>query len=177
MADTPNSPNSANPAQNGENTANSKNPAASPINGQIPPPEHRFSSTNQPKGKGRPKGKSLKTILDAMLDLKAPNALREQVREAFGEGVSEDMTIYEAMALRQIIKALSNADTKAFNAIADRREGKPVQSIMMGLDPADVGSYMTQIADIMKENDDANPKRLETDNPDKPDPAPDTVQE
>jgi len=94
---------------------------------QDPPIEHRFSSENQPEKNGRPKGSlSAKTIIKKWLETKD-----DWVHPVTKEKVK--LTQYDIIALQQIAKA-RKGDTRAFDAVLDRVEGKPKQEIDVNQD-------------------------------------------
>lgn len=77
--------------------------------------------------KGRPEGAlSAKTIIKKWLDAKTKhyNPI---------SGTEEELTQYDIIALQQIAKA-RKGDTKAFEAVLDRVEGKPKQEIDVNQD-------------------------------------------
>jgi protein involved in temperature-dependent protein secretion len=88
-----------------------------------PKTEH-LEKTKWKKGKkggpGRPKGvRSFKVVIRELLEDKIT------IEQA---GKEKQITKQQAMALKQIDKAIQGADTQAFNAILDRIEGKPHQT-------------------------------------------------
>lgn len=123
--------NSENGVGNGQISAKGA-PGASPINGQVPPVEHRFSSENQPANRGRPKGvRNIKTIFEKLLSQDISPRIRAAIEGAMGDQtVPEQCDHITAIALGQISKAIANRDTKAAELIFERIWGKPPQHII-----------------------------------------------
>jgi len=128
--------------ENGQKSAIEKSslpPGASPINGQVPPPEHRFSSANQPERPGRKKGiPNIKTVFEKLLAADISATTRTAIERAMGEPLPKNVDYLTAIALGQINKAIANRDTKSAEFIADRLWGKPQQKIIEEQIPADV---------------------------------------
>jgi len=82
----------------------------------------RFTSDNQPEGRGRPKGAlSVKTTLKQLLE--------SEIDWKDLAGKPSRLQALDAMLGEQIRKAIKEGDTGAFSAILDRLEGKPRQEI------------------------------------------------
>lgn len=95
--------------------------------GQSGNPSKQFSSENQPDNNGRPKGSlSAKTIIKKWLE-----AEDDWVNPITGEKIK--LTQYDIIALQQIAKA-RRGDTRAFDAVLDRVEGKPKQELDVNQD-------------------------------------------
>jgi hypothetical protein len=93
----------------------------------MPNPEniekHKWKKGVSGNKDGRPKGtENSKTRLLRLFSLvqKKKNKL---------SGKMEDMTILEQMDMMQILKAIEDQDTKAYDSLLDRFEGKPTQEI------------------------------------------------
>lgn len=79
-----------------------------------------------PGGPGRPKGmKNFKTVVREALDAALREELADRLQAVTGRSVS---TYAEAIVAAQVAAALKG-DTRAFTALVDRLEGKPVQPI------------------------------------------------
>lgn len=84
--------------------------------------EHKF-----PKGKsGNPQGKP-KGTLSAKVIIRKWLASQEKIKNPLTQK-DEIVTVLDSMTLAQIAKA-RKGDTAAFNALLDRTEGKPNQSV------------------------------------------------
>lgn len=88
--------------------------------GEFPNKETQFSSKNQPKKNGRPKGKSISTYLKEFLDceIEFTNPITKQ---------REKLPLSAIAALKQIKNAIIDGDRLSINDIQDRLEGKPLQ--------------------------------------------------
>lgn len=118
---------------NGEQPAKRFPPDASPVNGMVPPPEHRFSSTNQPKNSGRKKGcPNIKTVFEKLLTQPVSKKTRGAIQHALGgdQKLPESVDYLTAIALGQINKAISKRDTRSAELVFDRVWGKPQQRII-----------------------------------------------
>ena len=111
-----------------------------------PPKEHQFSSENQPENKGRPKG-SLNTSTVVKLWLEAIEKTENPLT-----GKTEELTQLDLIVLEQIVKA-KKGDTRAFNALMDRAEGKPTQIKEPSFMPT-----RKEIADLFPFEDEEAPK-------------------
>jgi len=67
-----------------------------------------------------------KTITD-ILNRPATNKMLKMIQKTFEVTKDVKLTLKEAMVYAQTIKAINNKDTKAFNALVDRVDGKAVQ--------------------------------------------------
>ena len=77
-------------------------------------------------GKARKKKKDLKEALELLL-LRKPNAeVKAFIKSALGIDAE---SLFDAMHIKQIEKAVKSGDTSAYNAVADRVMGKPKQEI------------------------------------------------
>jgi len=119
--------------ENGEVSANTEKalpPDASPINGQVPPPEHRFSSENQPAHSGRKKGIPNKdTVFSKYLCGKLSPKLLEIAKKASGEDLPDGITMLDALVMRLSHKGLVG-DVTAIKEVFDRLWGKAQQHII-----------------------------------------------
>ena len=78
---------------------------------------------------GRPKGKSVSTVLNELLFKGAPQKIRSsEFVKQFIEKYPQ-ATNAQAMAARLLFQAIVKGDMKAFEQILDRTEGKAKQSI------------------------------------------------
>jgi hypothetical protein len=92
-----------------------------------PPEETKWKKGESGNPDGRPKGSlSAKTIIKKWLELED-----DWVNPVTKEKVK--MTQYDIIALQQIAKA-RRGDTKAFDSVLDRVEGKPKQEIDVNQD-------------------------------------------
>jgi len=148
-----------------KNITGEKQAAVSPINGQEPPPEHRFKPGQSGNPKGYRKGQlNLKTILSRWLSVECPKDLiintktgqtvRQFLETIFPGANLENVTMYDLMAIRQMQNAIARGDTKAFQEIADRFEGKAIQTMHMGVSPENVQPYLDRVAELMERDDD-----------------------
>ena len=71
--------------------------------------------------------KLFKEAITDILDIPANDQMLKMIQNAFGIK-GENITLKEAMIYAQALKAISDKDTQAFNALVDRVEGKPKQS-------------------------------------------------
>lgn len=138
---------------------------ASPLNGQVPPVEHRFKPGQSGNPKGSKKGQlNLKTILSRWLSVECPKDLiinpktgqtvHQFLEKIFPGANLDNITMYDLMAIRQMQNAIAKGDVKAFQEIADRFEGKPVQTMNMGVSPENVQPYLDRVAELMERDDD-----------------------
>ena len=101
-------------------------------------PESKKNLKPFPPGKsgnpaGRPKGaRAFKTVIKEILDMLASsNEYHEDdalLCDVLEDQLKRPVSRREAMVYKQVVKAM-RGDTFAFNAIADREEGKPKQSV------------------------------------------------
>lgn len=113
------------------NNGQSKSPAthakdASPVNGQIPPVEHRWKpgQSGNPSGKPQPAGLTIRSWLNWLADKS----------EEYLEDVSEDRTepTSKRIAAKQLLDALGTKRIVAgtsVDRVCDQTAGKPVQAI------------------------------------------------
>lgn len=102
----------------------------------LPPEEKRFSSEHQPSGKAKSNGwkrkKFKRELLQEMLDLKytfpANSKVRQQLVDAFGDGVLK-LTLGQIMSLQQAQKAILQGDSSAYTTIMNQLYGQPQQNI------------------------------------------------
>ena len=87
-----------------------------------------WSSVNQPDGRGRPKGRSFKSIIQEIMDLPAAKRIKAlgDIQEILGN--TEKLTNNEALAIRMLAKALSNPDSKSAERILNHGYGMPKQT-------------------------------------------------
>lgn len=99
-----------------------------------PPKETRFKKGQSGNLSGRPQGvRNTKTLLRELLGvvLDRQNPLTEQV---------ESLTTEQLMHMAQIAKAIKDGDTRAYEAVLDRIDGKPTQTIANDPDNPFTGS-------------------------------------
>lgn len=96
---------------------------------------HQFQPGN-PGGPGRPKGsRDLKTVVREALDM----AVRDEIGNRLGSVTGRKIETYaEAVVAAQVVAALKG-DTRAFNALADRADGKPGIDVTSGGQPLQTG--------------------------------------
>lgn len=104
----------------------------------------RFSAVNQPETQGRKPGIRLwKNVFAEMLDNDGTVTFTDIVEvddagrptgNVFKRGRVK-MPTQEALAMSVLKKALAKGDIQAFNAVADRMEGKPTQPVEGGENP------------------------------------------
>ncbi len=91
----------------------------------------KFTKENQPSPEAKKEGWKKKKLLADISEMIASGdfaALRDKIAKLFGVVPSE--VDFETLAdLRQLEKAISKADTRAYNAYKDRLRGKPAQKI------------------------------------------------
>ena len=89
--------------------------------------DHKFKKGESGNPKGRPEGTlNAKTIIKKWLEAK--DKFRNPIT-----GEEEHLSQYDIIAIQQIAKA-RKGDTKAFEAVLDRVEGKPKQEIDVNQD-------------------------------------------
>jgi hypothetical protein len=94
----------------------------------------KFTKLNQPpnENKGRPKGKSLLTILDELLEMAAPDTvlnndyIQDQVAKIAPE---HKLTNAEAVMMKLMHSAQVLGDMRAIDTILERKHGKVSQPI------------------------------------------------
>lgn len=93
----------------------------------FPSRDTRFSSTNQPSGRGRKPGRSFKTILKELLDLPVAEKIKslQDLKDILPEKDLEKLTNGEALMIRLLGKALANPESKAMERLMNRVEGMP----------------------------------------------------
>lgn len=99
-------------------------------------PDKKFTRTNQPSGKrksaGKLRAKVGQELLQAIFELPFKGAqdgkIKKQIADYFDIPES-DITNEMMMDFRQIEKAVSKADTAAYNALKNRLYGLPKQQI------------------------------------------------
>ena len=94
-------------------------------------PENQFTSDKQPTGAAKSAGKKRKRLLkdigSQLVQGKSKDALSSL---ALYLGVEVDqIDIETAMHLKQIELAIKEGDTRAYNAVMDRLNGKPLQQV------------------------------------------------
>lgn len=102
---------------------------------------------------GAPKGKRFKTVIRDLLEQEAvigQDEVDRQLIELIETRYSRRLTNRELITLKQVLKA-AQGDTGAFNALADREEGKPIQ-VQKALDAG--GTYLEFLDEIAKESPD-----------------------
>lgn len=87
-----------------------------------PPVATRFKKGESGNKSGRPPGRSTKALLKEILEtvLNDENPL---------DKTSGSFTAAELMHLKQIAKAIKDGDTRAYEAVLDRIDGRPTQTI------------------------------------------------
>ncbi|MCP4178056.1 MAG: hypothetical protein GY756_09835 [bacterium] len=78
--------------------------------------------------KSRKKKRMIKEVIEQYLDISAPLKVIDKLSKIYKID-KKSITNKEAMILTQLSKAITKQDTQAFNAILDRTEGKPLQTI------------------------------------------------
>jgi hypothetical protein len=112
----------------------------------------QFSTENQPKSNGRPKGSlSSKTILNRFLNIE------KQMNNPLNN-LDETLTIGELIHLKQIANAL-DGDLSAYKEIIDRLEGKTV-SVQEIKQEITQKTLRVGYGDIDNENEDDNEDAL-----------------
>lgn len=115
--------------------------------------EHAFKPGQSGNPAGKPKGsRSFKTVIAEVLELTAQSkdldadeaALFAKLKAILGR----EPAYREMMAFRQVAKAIAG-DTQAFNAVADREEGKPVQAVALDAEIDHSGKITVQHTDIV----------------------------
>lgn len=106
----------------------------------------RFSSTNQPKNRGRKKGKTISEWLLELGNKKSINykitLTNEDGKKKTQEGkVESETTLNELIAVKIITKAISG-DHKYIETMLDRVEGKSNQKVSLS---ADEDSILPQV--------------------------------
>jgi len=129
-------------SEQGESPANRPAQGASPVNGQIPPPEHRFQPGVSGNPSGRPKvDRYVSTAIAELQDM--PGATVEAVIKAFKKARGSRLcgADHKAIALfRSESAASERSQVGAINVALDRLEGKVAQHVDVsgGLDLASV---------------------------------------
>lgn len=80
-------------------------------------------------GKSKRKSKIFKEAITQILDSPTPDKMVREIQELFNLTKGIKITLKEAMIFAQILKAIRDGDTQAFNALVDRVDGKAIQSI------------------------------------------------
>ena len=92
----------------------------------------RFSSENQPspeaKSEGKRKGILLRAIASQLVSGQAKEALKPLAE--YLEIDIDEIDLETAMHLKQMELAIKKGDTKAYNAVLDRLNGKPIQAVI-----------------------------------------------
>lgn len=82
-------------------------------------------------GGGRPKGlKNRATIARAIMDMKVkyPEEVLVELKKMYPD-MTNNVTVEEAMAIMQAVKAIQDKDTAAYRALMDSGYGSPKQEI------------------------------------------------
>ena len=96
-------------------------------------PTTQFSSENQPKMNGRPKGSSNRsTLVRVLLDMPSefPERNYEQLKKLFPD-IEKRMTVEEVGSIMQLARMVGKGDTNAYKALMDSTYGKPKRSIVL----------------------------------------------
>lgn len=103
--------------------------------------DHQFKEGQSGNRKGRPAEKSIKSVLSKYLEMDVPlnSPLRSTFTSMFPWITEEkDLTYFDLINLRLVFEMNSgNIPEQAFNAIADRMEGKPRQLLSIQEDHED----------------------------------------
>lgn len=96
--------------------------------GEFPNKETQFGEGESGNPKGRPPGKSFKTILENLLDLEASEEDLEDsdIKKLFPEGKVTNREIFMA---RLVLRAKRDPDSKSAERLLNRVDGLPKQSI------------------------------------------------
>ena len=98
--------------------------------GEFPNKETQFGPGESGNPNGRPKGKSFKTVLEAMLELPCTDKdLEDDDIKKFFEGAAYRPTNRDIISARMMIKAKQDSESKSSQRIADRVDGKPIETI------------------------------------------------
>lgn len=130
-----------------------KDPAASPRNGLVPPPEHRF----KPGQSGNPSGmpKLTRPVTVALVELQeTPGSDRDEIIENFkaARRKAGGLIAADLKAIRAFIREWSDeaVGVSQHNATLDRLEGKVAQRIEVGAD-ADTMAAIASAAKAARE--------------------------
>jgi hypothetical protein len=98
------------------------------VKGEIPEGAKPFKEGESGNPNGRPKGKSFRTILEALLDLEASEEDLEDsdIKKLFPEGKVTNREIFMA---RLVLRAKRDPDSKSAERLLNRVDGLPKQSI------------------------------------------------
>lgn len=94
-------------------------------------------------GKSRRRKKLLGEALKSMLEGECPDHLKKTIKDTLGHEVE---SLFDAMAIRQIEKAIKKSDTSAFETLLNRAEGKPKQKV-----EAQIGYFENNLTDEEKQ--------------------------
>lgn len=128
------------------------------IKGETPEGANPFKKGQSGNPKGRPKGKSVSSILKELLDKKAPESFKST--EAYKTYLTDEegLTNGEALAMVLLNKAVKQENDKSISELLDRTEGKPLQKTETKLDIESPNiSLKVDGENISVKNDDEQP--------------------
>lgn len=107
------------------------------VKGEIPEGAKPFKEGECGNPNGRPKGKSFKTVLEAMLDLECSDKdlEDEEIKEHF-KGANYKPTNRDIVAVRMLLKAKQDGESKSAERLMNRVEGKPIETIKQNIEVA-----------------------------------------